>query len=156
VVETAVAVLGVAALAATPGVIGLAMGEVDLAADLGIVPSAGEPELAPIRAAVVVASAAAGIASPVGPVWTEVGDADGLDRSTRALARAGFGSRQAIHPAQIAVIHAALAPSAEEIDRAEALVAMEGAEGGVFLDAGGRMVDVAVIRNARRLLGRRR
>ena len=63
--ETASAVLEARALAAAPRVHQLQIGEVDLAADTGLMPGEDEAELAPVRSTVVLASAAAGI-SPAG------------------------------------------------------------------------------------------
>ena len=132
------------------------MGEVDLAADLGIDPSPDERELRALRMDVVVASAAWGRQAPIGPVSTDFKDLYGLGHSTEALRRAGFGARQAIHPAQVSVINLAFTPTAREIDRAEALLAGARSAGGVWVDESGRMVDEAVLRGARRTLARRR
>ena len=132
------------------------MGEVDLAADLGLEPSPDERELRSLRMDVVVASAAAGRQAPIGPVATDIKDLYGLGHSTEALRRAGFGSRQAIHPAQVPVINLAFTPTSKEIERAEALLARAQSAEGVWVDDAGRMVDEAVLRSARRTLARRR
>jgi len=153
-VEGALGVLQVADLAASDIVDRLAMGEVDLAADLAMLTSPRGAEFWPVRLQVVVASAAYECAPPIGPVWTDIGDADGLRSSTAALRRAGFGARQAIHPSQVAVINEAMSPATKELERAAHVLAMaEQAGGGAFVDDDGRMVDEAVLRTARRLLG---
>ena len=83
----------------------------------------------------------------------DIHDADGLRRSTHDLRRAGFWSRQIIHPAQVEVVHEVLTPTTEERDRAAELLALaDAADGGVFVDAQGRMVDEAVLRSARHVL----
>ena len=155
-IETAAAVLDLPAIAAAAGVIALAMGEVDLAADLGLEPSPDERELRPLRMDVVVASAAAGRHAPIGPVSTDIKDLYGLGHGTEALRRAGFGSRQAIHPAQVPVINLAFTPTTKEVDHAESLLAHAQSDEGVWVDESGRMVDEAVLRGARRILARRR
>ena len=112
--ETAGALLELPALARHPRVRQLGLGEADLAAELGI--AAGELSvLGPIRAQVVIASAAAAITAPTGPVFLDVRDLDGLRQSTEALKRAGFGARSAIHPDQVAVIEDVFTPTAEEV-----------------------------------------
>jgi citrate lyase subunit beta/citryl-CoA lyase len=155
-IETAAALLELPAIVAAESVAALAMGEVDLAADLGVDPSPNEHELWPLRMQVVVASAAAGRQGPIGPVSTDIKDLYGLGHSTEALRRAGFGARQAIHPAQVPVINLAFTPTSKEIDRAEALLARAQSDEGVWVDESGRMVDEAVLRSARRTLARRR
>lgn len=155
-IETAAALLDLSTIARAKGLFAIAMGEVDLAADLGVDPSPNEHELWPLRMQVVVASAAAGRQAPIGPVSTDIKDLYGLGHSTEALRRAGFGARQAIHPAQVPVINLAFTPTSKEIERAEALLARAQSDEGVWVDESGRMVDEAVLRSARRTLARRR
>jgi citrate lyase subunit beta/citryl-CoA lyase len=152
-VETAGALLELPALARHPRVRQLGLGEADLAAELGI--AADEPAvLGPVRAQVVIASAAAGISGPTGPVYLDVRDLDGLRSSTTALRRAGFGARSAIHPDQVAVIEDVFTPTEEEVARARSVVsAWDAAGAGVAVDERGRMVDEAVVRLARRTVG---
>jgi citrate lyase subunit beta/citryl-CoA lyase len=131
------------------------IGELDLGAELGVDPTATEAMM-PLRMEVVVASAAAGIAPPLGPVLADFRDLDELAVDTRRLARQGFGSRPAIHPAQVAVINAAFTPGPVEVARARRMVEMYeaalAAGKGAATDQDGRMVDEAVIRVARRVL----
>jgi citrate lyase subunit beta / citryl-CoA lyase len=152
-VESAVGVLRMSEIAGLEGVDQLFLGEVDLAADLSMSPSPDGRELDPVRLAAVVTSAAFGRRSPVGPVWTDIRDLDGLRTSTDALRARGFGGRQAIHPSQVEVINQAFTPTPEERERAAHLVELARiADGGVCVDENGRMLDEAVLRSARRLL----
>jgi citrate lyase subunit beta/citryl-CoA lyase len=152
-IESGAAVLAAPKLAHARRVARLAMGEADLCADLGVTPSAGEPELAPIRMQIVVASAAAGIDPPTGPVSTDFRDLDAYRAGTQALKRMGFGSRSAIHPAQVEIVNEVFTPSADELARARRLVELsDAAGGGVCVDDEGRMVDEAVVRSARRTI----
>lgn len=157
-VESATAVEQLEAIARGPRVRQLALGEADLAADLGVRPGPEDTELDPVRMRVVVASAAAGLLPPVGPVSTDFRDLAALRRSTDRFLRMGFEARQAIHPAQVPVINDALTPSDDEVRRARALVGAferaQQADTGVLLDDEGRMVDLAVVRSARRTLER--
>jgi citrate lyase subunit beta/citryl-CoA lyase len=102
----------------------------------------------------VVASAAAGLLPPVGPVHTEVRDLSALERTTELLLRQGFRARTAITPTQVATINAVFTPSPEEVERARATVALLSGSTGVAVDADGRMVDEAVVRSAREVLAR--
>jgi citrate lyase subunit beta/citryl-CoA lyase len=158
--ESAAGILSVQAIATAPRVVGLGLGELDLCGELGIAPSQGEPELLPIRLQVVLASAAAGLQAPVAPVATDYRDLDALRDSTQALKRVGFGSRWAIHPAQVPIINEVFTPTTAEISAAQHLIeqhqAALAAGRGVFVDDQGRMADEAVIRSARRILAQAR
>jgi citrate lyase subunit beta/citryl-CoA lyase len=151
--ETPQALLAAAEIAGAPRVTRLQIGEADLAAELGITLGEDERELLFVRSAVVLASAAAGIEPPAAAVTTDFRDLDALRRSTTALKRLGFRGRACIHPAQIPVVHEVFTPSASEVAEARDVVArFEAAGGGVCVDARGRMVDLAVVRDARRVL----
>ena len=155
--ESAAAVLEARAIAAaTPRVLRLQVGEADLRADIGVSLGDDERELLFVRSSVVLASAAAGIEPPVGPVSTNFRDLDELRASTEALARMGYRGRACIHQAQAPVVNDVFTPNPEEVAEARELVARfdaaTAAGAGVFTDATGRMVDLAVIRQARRLL----
>jgi len=150
-VESARGVQEVAGIATAPGVSHLMIGEADLAAELGLSPSADERELIPLRLQLVVASAAAGLAPPTGPVHVDVRNLEALREGTETLRRLGFGARSAIHPDQVPVIESVFTPTPEEVDRARELVEAHDGRGG-GLGADGRFVDEAVLRSARRIV----
>ncbi len=155
IIETARALRAIDEIATAPRVHQLMIGELDLGAELGVDPTFTEA-LLPLRMEIVVASAAAGIAPPLGPVLPDFADLDELAVDSRRLVRQGFGSRPAIHPAQVAVINATFTPGTDEIARARRLVelyeaALASGQGAVTDDEG-RMVDEAVVRIARRVL----
>jgi citrate lyase subunit beta / citryl-CoA lyase len=158
--ESAAGILSARAIAQEPRVWQLGLGELDLCAEVGLQPSADERELLSIRVQVVLASAAAGLEPPVGPVSTDFRDLAALQRSTEALRRVGFGSRWAIHPAQVPVINETFTPTPEQLEAARRLVERydraldEGV--GVCVGEDGHMVDEAVVRAARRILARAR
>jgi citrate lyase subunit beta/citryl-CoA lyase len=153
-IETARGVQHVDDIAQVAGVHQLMIGEVDLGGDLGTVPD--DPIWDAIRIRLVIASAAAGIHPPIGPVDSAFVDVERLSADTQRLKRLGFASRSAIHPAQIAAIHAGLAPTDEEIARASDLVASfddaTSMAQGAYVGPDGEMVDVAHVKWARRIL----
>jgi citrate lyase subunit beta/citryl-CoA lyase len=158
--ESAAGILSARAIAQEPRVRQLGLGELDLCAEVGIEPSADERELLSIRVQVVLASAAAGLAPPIGPISTDFRDLAALRRATEALRRVGFGSRWAIHPAQVPIINQTFTPTPEQLEAARRLVerydaALERGVG-VGVDEDGHMVDEAVVRAARRTLARAR
>ncbi len=155
-IESAEGVLDAPAIARHGNVMNLALGEADLRADLNMEPSPDGHEFLPIRSAIVVASAAAGLAPPTAPVSTDFRDLEAFRASSVALRALGFGARSCIHPDQVSIVAEVFQPSAVEVDRARALVtafddALTRGEG-VLVDESGRMVDEAVVRHARNLL----
>lgn len=157
-IESAQGLVNAVSIAGAPRVQRLQIGEADLSAELGVFPAADEAELLPLRMQVVVASAAAGIGAPVGPVSTNFTDLGAFREGTERLKRLGFGGRAVIHPAQIPVVNEVFTPSPDEVLRARHLVdlfdAAVAAGAGVALDERGQMVDEAVVRAARALLSR--
>ena len=156
-IETATGVLDSRIIAGGPRVVGLALGEADLSADIGVdLDPETETELLAVRSMVVLASAAAGIGAPIGPVCVDFRDLTALTRSSVALRRMGFVGRAAIHPAQVAPINAVFTPERDAVDRARRLVVSYDESlqrgGGVCVDEKGKMVDEAVVRSARRLI----
>jgi citrate lyase subunit beta/citryl-CoA lyase len=106
-----------------------------------------------VRMQIVLASAAAGLEPPIGPVSTDFTDLDALRESTWTLKRMGFGARAAIHPAQVGVINEMFTPTSEEVEEARRLLARFEAGGrGATTDDDGRMIDEAFVRSARRIL----
>ena len=153
-IETARGLLACAEIAEVPGVHRLMIGEADLGAELGLV--ARDPAWDGIRMQIVVASAAARIHPPIGPVDPDFADLATFAADTRRLRSLGFSGRAAIHPAQIAATHSAMVPSAEELARATDLLsayeATRGSAVGAFVGPDGTMVDEAYVRWARRIV----
>jgi len=155
-VESGHGLLKASEIASTPGLTGLAIGEADLSADLGIEASDDEHELLPARMAIVTASAAAGLRSPMGPAWSAVSDVDGLVRTSESLKRMGFGSRAAIHPSQVPAINRVFSTEPSRVKWAQGVIARaESGSEGAFLDENGSLVDEAVLKQARRAYSRR-
>ena len=146
-VESARGVEGAPEIArSTPRLSALMFGAADLAADLGA-PAAWEPLLY-ARSRVVAAAAAAGLDAIDAPYF-DLKDQAGLEAELRAAVALGFAAKAAIHPGQVAAINAALTPSAAAVAEAREILAQNEAGVGVV---GGRMVDEAVARRARRIL----
>jgi citrate lyase subunit beta / citryl-CoA lyase len=159
-IETAAGLARVGEIAAaSPRLDALILGYADLAASLGRT-AAGARDLDGWRAAqdaVLVAARANGLQAIDGPYLGITVD----DAFTAAATRArdlGFDGKWAIHPAQVAALNELFTPSAEEVERARAVVdALERAErdsgqGAVALD--GEMLDEAVRVAALRVLAR--
>lgn len=151
-VETARGVLAAEALAEAAGVQRLVFGTIDYALDLDL---AGDTTAALDHAAcrLALASRAAGLAAPVAGVSVALDDEATLRADVARARGLGFGAKLCIHPRQVAVVHAAFAPTADEQAWAQrVLQAAAGAAGAVQLD--GRMIDKPVVERARRIAGR--
>ncbi len=114
--ESAGALLRAASFTALPSrVAGLTWGAEDLAADVGALGNKapdGEFELtyAMARSFCLLAAASAGVPA-FDTVDTEIRDAVAVERRARNSRRQGFVGKLAIHPAQVAPIHAAFSPT---------------------------------------------
>ncbi|MFC3576302.1 HpcH/HpaI aldolase/citrate lyase family protein [Streptomyces yaanensis] len=134
---------------AHPAVRGIALGEADLRADLGVREDAG---LDWSRSRVVVAARAAALPPPAQSIHPDTRDLEGLAASCAHGRTLGFLGRAAIHPRQLPVIERAYAPTAEEITRAEETLKAAAREPGAQALPDGRFIDTAVVREAQRTL----
>ena len=159
VTETANAMLHAAGFATPPRrVAGYTWGAEDLAADVGATANRTEDgEYTGVyriaRASCLLTAAAAGVAA-IDTTDVEFRDVAAVERRARASRRDGFVGKLAIHPAQVAPIHAAFSPSAEEVAWARRVVdalAQSTSAGAVAID--GRMIDRPHLRQAERILG---
>lgn len=151
-IESAEGVGQMDAIARAAGTLRLGLGHIDLQADLGMRCGPDEAELAPIRLAMVVASRRAVLPSPVDGVTTATTDAQVLAQDAQRSRRFGFGAKLCIHPAQVAGVHQALAPTEAECAWARRVLAAEVAAGGGAFSVDGKMVDPPVLLLARSLL----
>ena len=148
-IESALGVENAFDIASAPRVASIALGEADLASDLGTADSAG---LTWSRSRVIVAARAAGLPAPAQSVYLDIGDLDGLLRTSRAGRAMGFRGRAAVHPRQIPVIHEAYRPTDQEVTDAvavlDALARARDRGLGVIALSNGHMVDEALRRRA--------
>lgn len=139
------------AIARAPRVAAVMFGGADFAGELGVA-LAWEPLLA-ARGALILACAEARVPAIDVPFVALDDDAGLADECRRARAM-GFAAKAAIHPAQVATIEAAFAPSAAEITEArEALAAYrDGGERAIRFK--GRMLEAPLVKRYRAILAR--
>ena len=152
-VESARGVARVDAVAAAAGVTRLAFGTLDYALDLDLDITEGSDGLAYAASRMAIAARIAGLAAPVAGVTPQLDDEARLLSDLAWSRRHGFGAKLCIHPKQVAAIHAALAPSPQDLDWAPRVLAAEAASPGAARLAG-RMIDRPVILQAQRTLQR--
>jgi citrate lyase subunit beta/citryl-CoA lyase len=143
-----------AEIAHAPGVLRLVVGHIDFMADTGIRCSDDERELDALRFAVAMQTRANRLAPAIDGVTLAIGDTLRLQTDVQRALNFGFGGKLCIHPRQVPVVHAAMAPSEAELDRARRVVAADEASGGAAVQLDGRMVDLPVVLQARRTLAR--
>lgn len=151
--ESALGVENATAIAAHPAVRALALGEADLAAQMGL---RGDAAFGWLRSRVVVAAAARGLPAPAMSAYVNVADHEGLLASCASGRSLGMFGRTAIHPRQIPVIRRAFTPSDDEVAGSREIVAA--AVGGAADGAGaialpdGRFIDAPIVESAHRTL----
>jgi citrate lyase subunit beta/citryl-CoA lyase len=139
----------------TPRIRRLTFGAADLSRDLGLILTSDEVGIADARARMTLASRAAGREPPIDTVYIDVRNLEGLAEVARHARVLGFQGKLCIHPDQVAVVNAAFMPSAEEIARAERiLAAFEKAEasGIASIEVDGGFVDYPIVAQAQRTL----
>ncbi|MEU5072374.1 CoA ester lyase [Streptomyces asoensis] len=148
--ETALGIEHAYAIAcAHPSLRGIALGEADLRADLGVRADAG---LDWSRARVVVAARAAGLAPPPQSVHPDIRDLEGLATSCAHGRTLGFLGRAAIHPRQLPIIEQAYLPTQHELEEAETIVKAAAIDQGAQALPDGRFIDAAMVATAQRTL----
>lgn len=133
----------------------LAFGSIDFSLDIDCELTPSGLELLFARSQIVIASKAAGIAPPIDAVFPNLKDEQGLEKEARFARQVGFKSKLAIHPKQLAAIHAVFSPSEKEIAEAQEIVeAFEAAEkeGVASITVNNTLVDYPVYKKAVNLL----
>lgn len=142
--------------AADPRLDALIFGAEDFASDVGAIRTPEADEVFFARSAVVTYAAAFGLQA-IDMLWVDFKDVAGLERLAAQGAHLGYSGMQIIHPGQIEPVQRAYTPSAADVAAARRVVdayeqhAGEG-RGAFALD--GKMVDMPVVKAARRVLAR--
>ncbi|MSO75223.1 MAG: CoA ester lyase [Alphaproteobacteria bacterium] len=156
IVETAAGIVNLDAIAnASPRVRRLTFGAGDLMRDLGQMFTGDEIAIADARARITLASRAAGREPPIDTVYLDVRNLEGIGKIARQSRVLGFQGKLCIHPDQVAVVNAAFTPSAEEVARAErvlAAFAKSEAKGIASIEVDGGFVDYPIVAQAERIL----
>lgn len=152
-VESARGLLDAAAIAATPGVRRMALGNIDLASALGVEPDDRTALLA-ARSMLVLASSHAGLPGPVDGVTTIIDDVELIRSDASHAASLGFRGKLCIHPRQVAAAAEGLSPTAAQVAWAERVLASGSRSGARSVD--GAMVDQPVEVRAQDVLRRTR
>ncbi len=151
-VESAAGLLACEAVARHPRVVQLALGERDFCGDINANSYIPEATLW-ARSKMVVASRAAGIASPTVPTYVRFKDEDGWRERLHLGKALGCFGAACIHPVQLDPVHEAFNPRPDQIALAKKVKKLfEDSDGGGFATEDGLFVDAAVARWAYSIL----
>jgi citrate lyase beta subunit len=133
-------------------------GAEDYAASIGARRTKEGTEVLYARQAVVTACVANDLQA-IDMVYIDFRDLEGLRLEAEQGAGWGFSGKQVIHPNQVLVVQEAFTPSLEEIDYAKRVVetfeaSQREGRGAYSLD--GKMIDMPLLKNARKVLDRAR
>lgn len=152
IIESAQALVNLAAIAEAPRVCRLALGSIDLAFDLEMDESTENLRYA--RSCLVTRSRANRLPRPLDGVTQDYGDPEKVKTDAVRSRRSGFGGKLCIHPRQVPIVIDAFLYSADEIAWAQETLTYAGFAGAGAIGANGTMIDAPVMKRAQRILQR--
>jgi citrate lyase subunit beta/citryl-CoA lyase len=154
IIESAAGYLALPEIAKTANVSRLVVGHIDFLADSGMLCSEDQLELNSLRFQVAMCSRVGGLAPAIDGVTVSVDDVELIRADAERSIRFGFGGKLCIHPKQISIVHEILAPSADQISWANKVTDAMEISGGAAVQLDGKMIDLPVLLQAKRLLSR--
>ena len=151
-IESAIGLSKINEIANSNQVLRLALGNLDLQADLGMVCDQEETQLQTARFQIVLASRLARIAPPIDGVTTSTDDVGRITDDAQRAKSMGFGGKLCIHPKQVPIVKATFMPTADEITWANRVIEADTASKGATVQLDGRMIDRPAVLLARRTL----
>ena len=151
-IETAIGLSKINEIANSNQVLRLALGNLDLQADLGMVCDQEETQLQTARFQIVLASRLARIAPPIDGVTPSTDDVSRITDDVQRAKAMGFGGKLCIHPKQVPIVKATFMPTADEITWANRVIDADTASKGATVKLDGRMIDRPAVLLARRTL----
>jgi citrate lyase subunit beta/citryl-CoA lyase len=134
----------------------VAFGAADFTLDMGIEMTKTGEEIAFPRARLAVACRAAGIEPPLDtPFMIDLKDPEALEADAKIARQLGFQGKLCIHPNQVDICNRIFSPTNEDIEQANKIVtAFKQAEaaGTGALQVDGKFIDIALVKQAQRIL----
>ncbi|MBP6180156.1 MAG: CoA ester lyase [Anaerolineales bacterium] len=155
-VETAKGIMNLKEIAVHPRLDAIIFGGEDFAASIGAVRTKDAIELLYARQAVIVACAANDLQA-IDIVTIDYKDIEALRAESEFGARLGFVGKQIIHPAQVEPVQKAFTPGNEAVAYAKRIIetfeaSQKEGKGAYSLD--GKMIDMPLLKNAKKVLER--
>ena len=151
-IETAIGLSKINEIANSNQVLRLALGNLDLQADLGMVCDPQETQLQTARFQIVLASRLARIAPPIDGVTPSTDDVTRITDDAQRAKAMGFGGKLCIHPKQVPIVKATFMPTADETAWANRVIEADTASKGGTVKLDGRMIDRPAVLLARRTI----
>ncbi len=151
-IETAIGLDRLREIANSNQVIRLALGNLDLQADLGMVCDLQETQLQTARYQIVLASRVALLAPPIDGVTPSTDDIERITDDAERAKRLGFGGKLCIHPKQVLIVKNAFMPTEEDLAWAQRVIDADQASKGGAVKLDGRMIDRPVVLLAQRTI----
>lgn len=155
-IESASGVVNALAIStASKRLVGIALAGFDYVMDMQTERGDGT-ELFYARCAVLHAARVAGI-DAFDVVYSDVNDEAGFLREVELIRKLGFNGKSLINPRQIELLHNAYAPTEEDVEHAQRVIAAADKaerEGLGVVSLNGKMIDAPIVNHARRVLQR--
>ena len=151
-IETAIGLSKINEIANSNQVLRLALGNLDLQVDLGMVCDQEETQLQTARFQIVLASRLARIAPPIDGITPSTDDVSRITDDAQRAKSMGFGGKLCIHPKQVPIVKATFMPTSDEITWANRVIEADTASKGATVKLDGRMIDRPAVLLARRTL----
>ncbi|MGI6074814.1 MAG: aldolase/citrate lyase family protein [Pyramidobacter sp.] len=139
---------------ASPRLFGIALSGGDYRRCMQVRPSSSGLEMLAARGQMLIAARAAGVQC-FDTVFTDLDDEAGFRAEVQQNKDMGFDGKSLINPRQIPIVHEMLAPTQKEIENAEAILRAyreQSAKGVGVFTLNGKMIDVAFVPGARRVI----
>ena len=137
-----------------PALVGATAKNADVARALGTVWTPGGRETAYLKSRIVMAARAAG-KLPIGGVWQQVHDLEGLRQSSQLDRELGMSGELSLHPSNVTILNEIYSPSPEQIAFYKGMIAaLEQAQaaGRASCVYDGEHIDIAHVKTAREII----
>ncbi len=139
---------------ASPRVLGVSFGAEDFALGMGISRTKEGNEMYYPRMVIAVACHAANVLA-IDSVYSDIKDMEGLIAEAKLAKQIGFQGKSVLHPDQVSIVNEIFTPSEQEVIYARRVAEVFEAavkQGQASTSLEGKMIDVAVVERARKLL----
>ena len=153
-IESAVGLYHIDAMANVSGLVGFSYGFLDLCNDLRVQVGTPAADITAnqVRYQLVLTSKVHELAAPIDTVYPDFNDEVGLNARVQLWSQMGMLGMLCIHPKQVAVVQRALKPTESELSFAKRVVEEYERSGQAVFEIDGQMVDAPVIERSLQLL----
>ncbi len=154
-IESAVGLYHIDAMANVSGLVGFSYGFLDLCNDLRVQVGTPAADITAnqVRYQLVLTSKVHELAAPIDTVYPDFNDEVGLNARVQLWSQMGMSGMLCIHSKQVAVVQHALKPTESELSFAKRVIEEYERSGQAVFEIDGQMVDAPVIARCRQLLG---